>query len=60
MIYFAGATIFENCEVLEVLLGDDGRVYAVKTTDGLVETKQFVDASGVVSIFLSFSLVKTL
>ncbi|PAV87663.1 hypothetical protein WR25_15426 [Diploscapter pachys] len=43
---YYGATIFENCEVLEVLLGDDGQVYAVKTTNGLVETKQFVDASG--------------
>uniref|UniRef100_A0A0N4W2T8 Pyruvate dehydrogenase phosphatase regulatory subunit, mitochondrial n=1 Tax=Haemonchus placei TaxID=6290 RepID=A0A0N4W2T8_HAEPC len=43
----AGAQIFENCAVQEVLLGDERQVYAVNTSSGLVETPVFVDASGI-------------
>uniref|UniRef100_A0A1I7XPI7 Pyruvate dehydrogenase phosphatase regulatory subunit, mitochondrial n=1 Tax=Heterorhabditis bacteriophora TaxID=37862 RepID=A0A1I7XPI7_HETBA len=43
----AGAVFFENCEVREVLLGDERQVYAVDTDGGLIETPRFVDASGI-------------
>ncbi|KAK6026583.1 hypothetical protein OSTOST_07437 [Ostertagia ostertagi] len=53
----AGAQIFENCAVEEVLLGDERQVYAVNTGNGVVETPIFVDASG---IWTGTTLVKTL
>ncbi|RCN45858.1 hypothetical protein ANCCAN_08155 [Ancylostoma caninum] len=43
----AGAHIYENCAVEEVLLGDERQIYAVNTGGGLVETPRFVDASGI-------------
>uniref|UniRef100_A0A158PET7 FAD-dependent oxidoreductase n=1 Tax=Angiostrongylus costaricensis TaxID=334426 RepID=A0A158PET7_ANGCS len=43
----AGALIYENCAVDEVLLNDERQIYAVNTTNGLVETSVFVDASGI-------------
>ncbi|PIO60315.1 FAD dependent oxidoreductase, partial [Teladorsagia circumcincta] len=53
----AGAQIFENCAVEEVLLGDERQVYAVNTGNGVVETPLFVDASG---IWTGTTLVKPL
>lgn len=43
----AGALIYENCAVKEVLLNCDRQIYAVNTANGLVETSVFVDASGI-------------
>ena len=43
-----GAVIQEGVSALEVLLGHDKQVYAVDTTEGLIETPVFVDASGIV------------
>ncbi|CAJ0578356.1 unnamed protein product, partial [Mesorhabditis spiculigera] len=42
-----GAKIYEGVEVKEVLLGDEKQVYAVRTSNGIVETPAFVDAAGV-------------
>ncbi|KAK6045986.1 FAD dependent oxidoreductase [Cooperia oncophora] len=53
----AGAQIFENCGIEEVLLGDERQVYAVNTCNGVVETPIFVDASG---IWTGTVLVKSL
>lgn len=43
-----GVEIFEDCNVKKVLIGEGNAVYAVDTDDGLVETKAFVSATGLV------------
>lgn len=44
-----GGTIFENSSVQKILVGEEEKVYAVATDEGLVETKSFVNATGIVS-----------
>uniref|UniRef100_A0A8R1YT60 FAD dependent oxidoreductase n=1 Tax=Pristionchus pacificus TaxID=54126 RepID=A0A8R1YT60_PRIPA len=49
----SGARISEGISVTEVLLGHDRQVYAVDTTEGLIETSVFVDVSGIWSGHIS-------
>ena len=41
----------------KVLLGENHEVYAVDTEEGLVETRNFVNAAGIVGIRSSHSIV---
>lgn len=43
-----GVEIHEDCNVHKVLIGEGNAVYAAETDDGLVETKAFVSATGLV------------
>jgi len=46
-----GVQIRERSSIRKVLLSDQRQVYAVDTDEGLIETNNFVNAAGAVSVF---------
>uniref|UniRef100_A0AAF5DBQ9 Guanylate cyclase domain-containing protein n=1 Tax=Strongyloides stercoralis TaxID=6248 RepID=A0AAF5DBQ9_STRER len=42
-----GVRIYENCKVKNVCVGNNKQVYGIQTDLGLIETKVFVDCSGI-------------